>query len=179
MDLAERPPPLAELLAMMNVRYLAPADAAALPLATGRIDYHVSFAVLEHIPVPDLGAILREGLLLLDHNGLFVHCIDFSDHFSHDDPGITSINFLQFSEEAWAGYAGNRYMPYNRLRGDVFLVFLATAGLALRHMESSVDGRAVDCLKQGFPPHDRFRAKAPGTLALNRAWVVAAGGAES
>jgi hypothetical protein len=179
MEMAERPPPLAELLATMNIRYLAPADAAALPLAAGSIDFHVSFAVLEHIPVPDLGAILREGLRLLDHNGLFVHCIDFSDHFSHDDPGITAINFLQFSEDAWAGYAGNRYMFHNRLRVDEFLALLATAGLTKKHVETSVDERALECLKQGFSLHDRFRAKDPHTLATGNAWVVAAGYVES
>lgn len=179
MEFAERPPPLAELLAAMNIRYLAPADAAALPLATGSIDYHVSFAVLEHIPAPDLSAILREGLRLLDRDGLFAHCIDFSDHFSHDDPGITSINFLQFSEQAWAGYAGNRYMFHNRLRLDEFLALLDIAGLSPKHMETSVDERALDCLKQGFPLHDRFRAKDPHTLATGNAWVVAAGRVES
>lgn len=179
MKLAERPPPLAELLAAMNIRYLAPADAAALPLAAGSIDYHVSFAVLEHITAPDLNAILREGLRLLDGKGLFVHCIDFSDHFSHADPGITSINFLQFSEEAWAGYAGNRYMFHNRLRLDEFLDLLELAGLSPKRLETSIDVRALDILKQGFPLHDRFRGKDPDTLATGNAWVVAAGRVES
>jgi hypothetical protein len=30
-----------------------------------------------------------------------VHNIDFTDHFSHSDPSISSVNFLQFSESQW------------------------------------------------------------------------------
>ena len=48
------------LLEMMNVRYLSPGDAAALPLPDKSVDFHVSHTVLEHVPAPVISKILRE-----------------------------------------------------------------------------------------------------------------------
>ena len=44
--------------------------------------------------------------------------VDYSDHFSHSDQTISSINFLRYSDDEWQRYAGNRYMYMNRLRHD-------------------------------------------------------------
>src|SRR3990172_5630409 len=89
---------LQPLLDFLGIRYLAPADAARLPLPDGSVDYHISYTVLEHIPPDVLAAILREGRQVLRKDGLFVHFVDFSDHFSHSDKTISPVNFLQFSE---------------------------------------------------------------------------------
>ncbi len=164
---------LERLLDLMNIHYLAAADAASLQLPPETIDYHVSYTVLEHIPPGVLRDVLVEGKRLLGANGLFVHYIDFSDHFSHSDPSITAINFLQFSEIEWQRYAGNRYMYHNRLRVDDIVAMFETLGLDIRAMDTIVDRRSLGQLSAGFPLDARFRGKSDETNATVSAWIVA------
>jgi SAM-dependent methyltransferase len=165
---------LRELLSLTNIRYQAPADASCLALEANSIDYHVSFTVLEHIPVPAMKRIFREGRRLLKPDGLFIHYIDFSDHFAHSDEAISSVNFLRFSESEWESLAGNRYMFHNRLRLDEFRNLLLDLNLAILALESRVDDAAVDLLRKGFPLNERFQTKESSTNAATDAWVVAA-----
>jgi SAM-dependent methyltransferase len=167
---------LSELLALTNIRYLAPADAGCLPLPANSIDYHVSYTVLEHIPSAVLKRIIVEGCRLLKPGGLFVHHIDFSDHFAHSDGNISSVNFLQFSEREWQDLAGNRYMFHNRLRVDEFRDLLAELALDVMALDSRVDHCATDLLENGFPLNERFRSKDSRTNAAQDAWVVATPG---
>jgi SAM-dependent methyltransferase len=167
---------LSRLLAMMNVRYLAPADAAALPLPSESIDYHVSSAVFEHVPPDALERILAEGKRLLRDGGLFVHGISLSDHFSHSDNSISSINFLQFTEDEWAYYAGNRFMYHNRLRIDDYLAVFERVGIAIVSVTSTLDDRAAEELRKGFPLDGRFKNKSIEVNATNGASLVGAVG---
>ncbi|HEX8131699.1 MAG TPA: methyltransferase domain-containing protein [Pyrinomonadaceae bacterium] len=147
---------LAALLRMMNVRYLPRADAAQLPLADKSIDAHVSFAVFEHIPANVLARILREARRILADDGLLVHIIDPSDHFSHDDPAITAINFLQFGDEEWAKWAGNQFMYHNRLRAFEYLELFERAGVNLIEQTQTIDEPSLRALRNGFPLHRQF-----------------------
>jgi SAM-dependent methyltransferase len=165
---------LSRLLAMMNVRYLAPADAAALPLPSESIDYHVSSTVFEHVPPDALERILAEGKRLLRDGGLFVHGISLSDHFSHSDKSISSINFLQFTEDEWAHYAGNRFMYHNRLRIDDYLALFERVGIAIVSVASTLDERAAEELRKGFPLDGRFKNKSIEVNATNGASLVGA-----
>jgi hypothetical protein len=117
-----------ELLERLGIRYLAPADATTLNLSTP-VDYHVSFTVLEHVPPTSLKAIFVQGLKQLSDGGLFIHHIDFADHFARTDSSITTVNFLQFTEKEWLRFAGNRYMYHNRLRVDEFREVIEDSGL--------------------------------------------------
>lgn len=164
---------LRELLCLTNIRYWAPANASCLPLEANSIDYHVSFTVLEHIPVAVLKGIFQEGRRLLRPRGLFIHCIDFTDHFAHSDDAISSVNFLQFSESEWEGLAGNRFMFHNRLRVDEFQNLLLELNLKILALDSKVDDDAVELLRKGFPLNERFRTKDSSTNAARDAWVVA------
>jgi SAM-dependent methyltransferase len=171
--LIDAPAELPTLMAMLNVRYLAPADAAALPLPDGSIDYHVSTTVFEHVTPEALVGTLREGRRLLRPTGLFVHSIGLSDHFAHSDPSISTVNFLQFTEAQWAHYAGNRFMYHNRLRLDDYLVLFREAGVEPVSVSSKVDPKALAVLQNGFPLDARFRDKAPEVNAVEGATVVA------
>lgn len=164
---------LHELLSLTNIRYWAPADASCLALEANSIDYHISFTVLEHIPAAVLKRIFKEGCRLLRPAGLFIHHIDFSDHFAHADDAISSVNFLQFSESEWEGLAGNRYMFHNRLRIDEFQNLLLDLNLQILALDTKVDDNAVDLLRKGFPLNERFRSKDSSTNAARDAWVVA------
>lgn len=164
---------LREVLRLTNIRYLAPADASRLDLDSHSIDYHISFTVLEHIPVMVLKGIFQEGRRLLRPQGLFVHCIDFTDHFAHSDASVSSVNFLQFSESEWESLAGNRYMFHNRLRVDEFEGLLAGLDLEILALEVRVDESALELLSRGFPLAERFQTKSCRVNAAAGAWLVA------
>ena len=51
----------------------------------------------------------------LNLNGLVSSLIDYSDHYSHTDNNINSLNFLKFDESNWKKY-NNEYLYQNRLR---------------------------------------------------------------
>lgn len=157
---------LAALLKMMNVEYLPRADAARLPLETESIDAQVSFAVFEHIPAPDLARILSEARRVLRPDGLLVHIIDPSDHFSHDDRTITAINFLQFGDKEWAALAGNRFMYHNRLRAFEYLELFERAGVRLLKQTQTIDEPSFRALTNGFPLHHQFQHIAAEQLAV-------------
>lgn len=163
---------LDRLLATCAIRYAAPGDASALDLAEDSIDLHVSYEVLEHIPGPVLEAILREGNRVVRPGGLFVHRIDFSDHFAHADPGISAINFLKFSDAQFHRLAGNRFMYMNRLRLDDFVELYARSGHVLAEVLAAPDPDTLRLLEgHGLAVHDRFAGKSLQTLATLAAWI--------
>ncbi|HET7435522.1 MAG TPA: class I SAM-dependent methyltransferase [Thermoanaerobaculia bacterium] len=163
---------LADVLRIANIEYLAPADASALRLSDGSIDYHVSFTVLEHIPADVLRAILVEGRRLLRADGLFAHMVDLSDHFAHADRSINGINFLRFTEREWQHYAGNRFMYMNRLRVHEVLQIFEQAGVKIVHAEPFVSEKSLELLRAGFPLDERFRGNDDTTNATLRVDVV-------
>lgn len=168
--------PLDDLLDMMHIRYQAPGDAAHLETPAQSLEHHISFTVLEHIPPDTLRSILLEGRRVLKKDGLFVHTVDLSDHFAHSDGSISAINFLQFSEEEWARYAGNRYMYHNRLRIDDYVELFEAAGLEILWLDSRTDARALEELRGGFVVDPRFEAKSAETNATVYMQVVASTG---
>jgi len=167
---------LDRLFQLTNIQYLAPADASRLKLESHTIDYHISHTTLEHIPAEPLENILREGRRLLKPKGLFVHGVDFSDHFAHSDDSISAVNFLQYSDEEWSHWAGNKFMYHNRLRVDDFSRLIEGANLKILRMDVTVDEKAGKELTGGFPLNDRFRNKSVETNATTSAWLVAADG---
>jgi hypothetical protein len=94
------------ILDLCQITYIAPGDASKTNLEDKSIDFHTSYTVFEHIPPDVLRKIVREGNRIIGDNGLFVHRIDYSDHFSHSDKEISAINFLQYSDHEWNRYAG-------------------------------------------------------------------------
>ena len=164
---------LDDLLKLANIIYKSPADATKLDLADESIDFHVSYAVLEHMPREVIAATLTESRRLMRPNGLLVHVIDPSDHFSHDDESITAINFLQFSEDEWRRLAGNRFMYHNRLRAHEFVQLFEQAGLNILLNQQITDERALSLLQQGFRLDPRFQKINVEQLAVRNITLVA------
>lgn len=163
------------LLRLLNIEYMAPADAARVRLPDNCVDYHVSFTVLEHIPPETIADIFVEGRRLLARDGLFVHCIDFTDHFSHSDRSISAVNFLQFNERDWHRYAGNRYMYQNRLRVDEFRVLVESSEVQILKLDVDVNTKSVSALTSGSLKLDaRFQNKPPQVNAASNAWLLGA-----
>ncbi|MCB2185462.1 MAG: class I SAM-dependent methyltransferase [Deltaproteobacteria bacterium] len=162
-----------DLLALARITYLAPGDAACTGLAGGSIDFHTSYTVLEHIPPAILRDIIKEGNRLLRPGGLFVHRVDYSDHFSHADPSLTPLNFLRYAEATWRLYAGNRFMYMNRLRHDDYLALFQSLGHQILAEEPEVDPRCLELLQTGaLPLASRFAGKTPEVLAITGSWLV-------
>jgi SAM-dependent methyltransferase len=170
---------LDDFLKLMNVEYLPRADAARLPLDAGTLDAHVSYAVFEHIPADVLARILAEARRVLKPDGLFLHIIDPSDHFSHDDDSITAINFLQFSESDWERWAGNQFMYHNRLRAIEYLRLFDEAGARLLRRTETLDEPSLRALQDGFPLHRQFQHIRPEELAVRSLNVLGTFSADS
>ena len=149
-----------------GISYVAPCDARALPLIPGSVDIHFSTNVLEHVPADVILGILGEAARVLKPGGLLAHRVDLSDHFSHGDPRISSINFLRFSESEWSRIAGNRFMYQNRLRADDYERLLTRAGIQPRVQHEHVDAVALTRLRHGFPLAEPFASRAPDVLAV-------------
>jgi SAM-dependent methyltransferase len=166
---------LQSLLDLCRIVYIAPGDAAKTGLGPDAIDFHTSFNVFEHIPHNVLLAILAEGNRIVRSGGLFVHRVDYSDHFSHSDTRISPINFLQYSDTQWDRYAGNRYMYMNRLRHDDFLALFESARHTILATEPTIDASALQLLREGRLNVDaRFGGKAIDVLATTESWIVSA-----
>lgn len=157
-----------------GVEYHAPSDAAATGLPGGSIDFHTSYTVMEHIPPRVLSSILVEARRLLRPDGLAVHGIDYSDHFSHQDASITAVNFLKYSRDDWDRLAGNRYMYMNRLRHRDYLGQFAQSGIPVIDEDTVVDERGLEALRTGsVRPHADFAGQDADELAIRYAWVIA------
>ncbi len=174
LDFAGRPEiSIASLLSQFPITYEAPGDAAATTLEENSVDFHTSHDVLEHIPFDKLVGIVKEGNRITKNNGLFVHRIDYSDHFSHTDSSISAINFLQYTDSQWHAYAGNRYMYMNRLRHDDYIRLLEQCGHKIVACKPSTDSRVRQLLESGqFAVDDRFRGKSSNILSIIGSWMV-------
>jgi SAM-dependent methyltransferase len=136
-----------DILKFCNIRYHAPAAAANTDLATESVDIVYSNTVLEHIPPQELNRLISEAHRILRPGGYMLHLIDMSDHFSHSDPSISTINFLQFSEQAFARY--NTYHLYqNRLRAPKWRQVITSRGFEIIYWEPVVDESAAKQLAQ-------------------------------
>lgn len=170
---AEKNLPLDKFLKTCGIEYLAPADAAKTSLPAGSIDVHMSFTVFEHIPREILEAILKEGNRIVRAGGIFIHYIDYSDHFSHTDNTISPINFLQFPDREWARLSGNRYMYVNRLRHDDFLKLYEDVGHKVVACEPIINPEVAKLLQTGkVTLNSRFAQKSPEILSTTKSWVL-------
>jgi SAM-dependent methyltransferase len=165
---------LPDLLRLINATYLTRVDAAHLACPAGSFDLHVSHTVLEHVQPEKITAILVEAGRIMAPDGLLMHSIDPSDHFAHSDGSITSVNFLQFSDDEWNRWAGNKFAYHNRLRGYQYVNLFERAGLEVLRTHRVVDERAAALLKAGFPVDRRFQNLAPVDLAVSWFMIMAA-----
>ncbi len=162
-----------DLLEAAGIDYRAPADAAATGLPDDSIDVHYSANVFEHVPAESLDRILGEARRILRPGGLAVHHVDPSDHFAHNDPSISRINFLQFEEPEWRRHYDNRYSYLNRCHDSDYRRLFEGADLRLIDSGFEVDAGALELLGAGFPLASPFRDKSHEDLARKNLTYVA------
>lgn len=171
---------VAEFLNLCQIQYIAPGDASKTGLSSKSIDFHTSYTVFEHIPEQILIEILQEGNRIVKNNGLFVHRIDYSDHFSHSDKNISAINFLSFNDKNWKKLAGNRYMYMNRLRHDDFIKIFYQVNHNIIKAETNIDSRIKDILlSKSIRIDEKFNDKSNEILATTGSWMVTRPGHQS
>jgi SAM-dependent methyltransferase len=164
---------LSSFLTLCQIEYMAPGDASKTGLPEDFVDFHTSYTVFEHIPPSILKEILKEGNRITRANGLLVHSVDYSDHFSHSDQNISPINFLQFSDSQWSKYGDNRYMYMNRLRHDDFLKIYDSIGHEVLHVAPNISTKCLELLESGDLLVDvRFSRKSIHTLSITASWFV-------
>ena len=161
------------LFKLCSFEYLAPGDASAVPLANNSIDLHVSVNVFEHISPAGLAAISKEAARVVKDDGLLVHRVDHSDHFSHTDKSLSPINFLRYGSLAWSILAGNRYMYMNRLQVDDFDHLFRESYGEVVSIVRNVDDDLLSDLNAGWIPlHAEFRDKPLSDLACTSSLFV-------
>lgn len=148
---------LDELLDLASIEYYAPADATDTGLPDHSIDIQVSKTVMEHVPQEVIVRLLKESTRLLSAKGVVAHQIDTSDHFSHIDPTISPINFLQFSDAQWQKYGGNQFAYHNRLRMTEYKGMFEDNGYSLMQWRALCDARSVEALQRGLVLDAKFR----------------------
>ena len=153
------------LFQLCNIQYLAPSDAAELPTGTGSVDLYLSVSVLEHIEPEIIEKIFIEAKRVLRQNGYMYHIIDLTDHFSHADKSITSINFLKFSEKEWKKYANNPFAYHNRLRVYDYSEIFQKAGLNIFLQNNKLDEDAKNLLNNAFVLDQKYQNRKAEDLA--------------
>ena len=160
-------------LDLCQIEYVAPGNAASTGLEAASIDFHTSYTVLEHIRPDVLKHILEEGNRIVRNNGIFIHKIDYSDHFSNSDEKISAINFLQYSDDEWKRYSENRYAYVNRLRHDDFITLFQSVGHHILAAETCMDRRSQKILRNGnLKLAERFKKKSEEILSVSDALIV-------
>lgn len=175
MEFAESPKfSLKRLLDEAGIRYVAPGDASVTGLKNKSVDFHISYTVLEHVPEETIKNILVEGVRILSDSGLFIHCVDYTDHFAHSDRSISKLNFLRYSDFAWNFYAGNRFMFMNRLRHDDMMGLFIALGIKVIEEDNFANKDVKKLLVSDMIPlSSKFSNKEYNVLKITNSFIVA------
>jgi SAM-dependent methyltransferase len=157
---------LAATLEPLGITYRAPADARATGLADGSVDVVTSTNTLEHVPEPEIRAILREVHRLLAADGVCSFAVDYHDHYADVDPSLHVHDFLRFDDRQWRRWNCALHHQ-NRLRHDDYVRLFTDAGFEVEVTEV----QRVP-LPPGLAPAARFRDRAPDDLAAVYGWFV-------
>ena len=125
------------LLKLARVELCAPADARATELAPDSIDLVYSNSVMEHVPKDSIRDLMSESRRILRPGGLALHNVACNDHYAHIDPGISFVNYLQYSDSQWRKW-NNSLQYQNRLRAPEFLDLAMEAGLEIIYKRTFV-----------------------------------------
>lgn len=135
-----------DLEEIYRIRYIAPFDMRRTDFADGQFDLCVSTNTLEHIPRQDIVDIFAELARVIRPGGTVSALIDYSDHYSHTDPSISRVNYLQFSQSEWARHNHDNHYQ-NRMRHGHYGAIFSDAGFERSWEEplnpTSGDGVAI------------------------------------
>src|SRR5262249_18170743 len=136
----------------------------------GSVDYITSTNTLEHIPPNEIAAILRECHRLLPPEGLMSFRVDYQDHYSYFDRGISAYNFLQYSEHTWKWCSPSLHYQ-NRLRHCDYLRLYEEAGFEVVEERCNRGSDADLDTIRALRLDARFRDYDVTELAFRNCWV--------
>ena len=115
------------MLASLGGRYLTGGVPSLAGMADGSVDLTLSYAVMEHVPRPDMPALFRELHRVTAPGGVGFHFVDLSDHLGG------ALNSLRFSERLWEArwFATRSGFYTNRLREHEILALARAAGFSV------------------------------------------------
>ena len=126
-----------------NIKYKAPCSLHDLKKNDDKFDICISTTALEHFTKEDLKKYLSDLKNILTKNILISSNIDYSDHYSHTDTSIGSLNYLSFSNKEWEKY-DNSYLFQNRLRHQDYKRIFKDSGYKIKKI---IEGRALQAPK--------------------------------
>jgi Methyltransferase domain len=142
-----------DLMRLYRIRYCAPGDARRTGLPAGSVDFFCSTSTLEHIPAPDIRAILKECRRIASPRALYSFIVDYHDHYATTDPSITGANFYRYSDAIWRlCNPSNHYQ--NRLRHSDFERIFAAEDMEPIEARAVISNIAID--ERAL--HPRFRS---------------------
>jgi hypothetical protein len=119
---------LDELFKLYRIDYRAPGDARNTGLPDDSVDFFCSTSTLEHIPAPEIKAILSECNRIASKQALYSFIIDYHDHYGTADHRIGRFHFYRYTDTQWRRFnPPNHYQ--NRLRHSDYERLFAETGL--------------------------------------------------
>lgn len=116
-----------EILHRASVRYLTDGTNSLAHIPSGSIDFFWSQVVLEHVPLDEFPAFLRELRRVVSGNSIGIHSIDFRDHIGG------GLDSLRFTKKTWEGTLFRNSGFYtNRLRPREMLAMFKDAGFSFQ-----------------------------------------------
>jgi SAM-dependent methyltransferase len=162
---------LEDLRQFYGIEFTAPADARNTGFPAGSVDIVTSTNTLEHIPPADIAAILKETRRILSPAGVMSFQVDYKDHWSYFDSGITIYNFLRYPGAEWVRY--NPSLNYqNRLRHADYLALYRQAGLdcvEVNRVQKPGDLELLASLPSLAP---EFQSYSPEDLSVRTGFVL-------
>jgi SAM-dependent methyltransferase len=159
------------LLKSLRISYFSDTYNPLRFIENASIDIFFSNETLEHIPCEQLPALLSEIWRALKPNGIMIHMVDCSDHYSFEDPSINRINFLRFTAKEWAHY-NNQFLFQNRLRPSDFREMMNAAGFSIEYWKQKVDSRAFSDI-ENFPVSFEFQNYSVEDICTSSFLVIA------
>ena len=131
-----------EILSSCNIIPHAPADPSATPHPDNSVDLVFSNVVLQHLREDELRRVFAESFRILKPGGWMIHHIDTTDMFSHFDKSISSVDYLQYSEQDFAKY-NTSFCYQNRLRAPQFRDLMTDSRFEMAGWDSRIDEVAL------------------------------------
>lgn len=142
-----------DLKKIYNLNYLAPMDLKQIREKKLQFDACISSTTLEHIPREELNENFDLLKQIIKKNGVISAAVDYSDHYSHTDKNINSLNFLQFNNNEWKKYNSSMLFQ-NRLRHQEYRKIFKSKGYEIFEIKGTY-GKGPKSVAKEFDINDK------------------------
>ena len=126
-----------DLYALLGFRYIVDSSGRLAQLDENSFDVVVSAGVLEHINRGSSRGLIEDIVAVLKPGGYSCHGIHIADHLYEYDHGVSSKQYLRYSEETWKRWFENEVQYINRLQRSDWLDLFERSGLVLLEEEAA------------------------------------------